>query len=249
MLNLCKMELYRLKKTKTAWVITALFILSGIIDVIFTVKLEKSDIDICKLETTEFGSKITLMFLGILLAGYIAGEYKDGFIKSVAGQISHKGMLALSKIIMTVMYTLFIFVMDFITITITSFIISKNVTVSFGFHTQYIILWLTIFIIHISISCLFVFIAVLTRSSSWGIGITLFISFDMTSLLYIAINMLIEKMGIKSVDISEYMLDANLTHMVLGVSNDYIVRSLLVGVLFMVLMVYAGIKIQHVKDI
>ena len=249
MLSLCRMELLRLKKSVSAWVIAVLVILLGVFDVIFTIKLEKSDINICNIITSDFASRITLLLLGVLLAGYIAGEYKDGFIKSIAGQIPHKGMLALSKIVMTVIVTSIIFLLYFASITITSLFFSKDVVVNFGFEPRHVILWFTIFIIHISISGMFILIAELTRSSSWVIGVTLFICFDMTSLLYALINILIEKIGIKSVDISVFMLDANLSQMELGVSDKCIIRSLVIGILFLILMALTGMKTQKVKDI
>lgn len=71
----------------------------------------------------------------------------------------------------------------------------------------------------------------------------------MTSLLYALINILIEKIGIKSVDISVFMLDANLSQMELGVPDKCIIRSLVIGILFLILMALAGMKIQKVKDI
>lgn len=73
MLSLCRMELLRLKKSVSAWVIAVLVILLGVFDVIFTIKLEKSDINICNIITSDFASRITLLLLGVLLAGYIAG--------------------------------------------------------------------------------------------------------------------------------------------------------------------------------
>lgn len=71
----------------------------------------------------------------------------------------------------------------------------------------------------------------------------------MTSLLYALINILIEKIGIKSVDISVFMLDANLSQMELGVSDQCIIKSIVIGILFLILMALAGMKIRKIKDI
>ena len=108
MFSLFRMENYRFVRTRTVHVITAILIAVTILGVVISAMTMKdsAELNICQMFTKDIAPVLNMVFWGIIIAIYIYGEYKNGFIKSIGGQIPKKGMLCASKMYIMAAYTL-----------------------------------------------------------------------------------------------------------------------------------------------
>lgn len=249
MFSLLRMELYRMTKTKSVKIITILLTLTYIISFIATVTTSHNYIDVCSIFNANFTDRFNFLFFGILISILIADEYKNGFIKSIGGQISSRSLLTLSKLCIMSIYTVFTFIIGFISCGITSLFFTAKYNVTFGFDIAYIPVWVITIILNISMISLIILIVTITRSSSSGITTTIIISTQLTSLIYSAINWLLSKIGINSFNISVYMPDTNLLLMVPDMSYKSLLRALICAIIFTIIIIYASMNFQKKKDV
>ena len=274
MFSLFRMENYRFVRTRTVHIITAILMATAILGVVVTAMTIKdsvnviksvdlnggqaavtvngetsSELNICEMFTEDITPVLNMVFWGIVIAIYIYGEYKNGFVKSIAGQIPKKGMLCASKMYIIAVYTLCVYVAEFVIVALTSFIYASKYKVVFGFQPKYLIIWLAIFVLYMGISGLLILICTWGRSSAIGIGVAMIIGCGMTALIYNLINWLLVKIGITTFDISTYMPDVIMQNMSLQTPTGDIVRAFIVGGVFTVATLYASMVLQNRRDI
>lgn len=257
MFSLFRMENYRFVRTRTVQVITALIMAVTIAGIVISAIMMKDSVEgvnavelnICQIFTEDIASIMNMVFWGIIIAIYIYGEYKNGFVKSVAGQIPKKGMLCASKMYIMAAYTLCMYVVEFLMVALTSLIYTFKYKAVFGFEPKYLIIWLAIFVLYMGISGLFILICTLGRSSAIGIGAAMIVGFGMTGFAYNLINWLLTKIGIKSFDMSKYMPDTILQGMSLQAPADDIVHAFVVGGVFAIVTICLGMMLQNKRDI
>ena len=251
MYNLFKMEIYRALKSKT--VIVTLLIM-GVLNFItvFTGTLGVSSntgINICNEFTTILSNQMLLIIWAIMVSVYIAAEYKSGFVKSIAGQISNRSYLAISKFLLAVVYTIAMFVISFIFVSLAALLFGRG-NVIFGFTPQMILLWSIQLILHIGFSCIFILVTTLTRSSSFGIALGIFTGCGLTNLIYTGIDWIVNKIGIvEGFSLGSYMIETNVQYMLPGIPMDYIYKAAIVGIAFILIMMFVSMKTLNERDI
>lgn len=116
MRNLFKMEIYRALKSKLTLVTLVLMGILSLMNIYIGTINEDSNlsINICSEFTSTLSNQMLLIMWAIRISLYIAAEYKNGFVKSIAGQISNRGHLAVSKFLLATVYTIAMFVVSFI---------------------------------------------------------------------------------------------------------------------------------------
>lgn len=251
MLNLFKMEIYRALKSKVTAVTLLIMGAIGFIAVYIDTLGRYNDtiINICNEFTSILSSPMALILWAIMISVYISAEYKNGFVKSIAGQIPKRSYLVVTKVLLAVVYTIAMFIASFIFIAVSAFIFSRNNMV-LGFESQMIKLWGVQFLLHVGFSCIYILIATLTRSSSFGIALGIFTGCGLTSLVYNGINWLVNKTGIVKVfSIGNYMIETNMKFMIAGITNEYVIRAALVSIVFIVVMMFISMKLLNKRDI
>lgn len=209
----------------------------------------KETLNICKMFTEDIASAANFMLWGIIISIYMYAEYKNGFVKSIAGQIPRKGMLSASKLHIMALYTVSMFVIEFVTFAVTTVICGTGYNVKLGFTPKYMLVWIAVFILYMAVTSIFIFIMSAIRISACGVAVSMIIGFGMTSLIYKLINWLLYKIGINSFDISKYMPDAIVGSMSIHSTAESIIRALIVGGVFTIIFIYASIIVQNRKDI
>src|SRR5574344_2274239 len=101
MINIYRMEKYRALKSN---IIRYMFAVVGLFSLlnVYTGTLGDNHgktINICRQFTDTLSFKIMFPILAIVISVYISGEYKNGFLKSIAGQIPKKSYLVVSKVL------------------------------------------------------------------------------------------------------------------------------------------------------
>ncbi len=140
MFNVIKMELYRMIKNKSTWIILAASMLMMFASIFMTsqdinyynnnpIALENlqengseinwgiyigsvnpewcngSQISLMDLVAVNMKSKILLMFLVVFVTGFAGSEWRNGFLKNIAGQVKNRSALILGKFAVTAIFT------------------------------------------------------------------------------------------------------------------------------------------------
>lgn len=135
MLNLIRMNLYRMVRTKGLWIVMLCMVGFGAITCIMTtvdldvvgynqndgnvepeesfgisvgvpVSADNAAPSFLEFYNSNLSSGLLLIFLSIACAIYYSGEMKSGFLKNIAGQTKHKADIFLSKTVVNIIYIL-----------------------------------------------------------------------------------------------------------------------------------------------
>ena len=69
-------------------------------------------------------------------------------------------------------------------------------------------------------------------------------------MIYRGVSWLINKTGIvQGFSIENYMVESNVQYMLVGINNEYIVRGMLVGIIFSAVTMFASRGVLNKKDI
>lgn len=255
MLNLLRMEIYRSRKSKTILVTLVLMALVSFASVYFSIKTAdiSEAVNISSQFTSVISNGLLLILWAVAISVYISAEYKSGFIKSVSGQIKDRGNLAVSKLLFFIIYTVEMFAISFIVVLLSAFIFSKN-NITLGLSSQIIVILCVQFLLHIAFSCIFILITILSRGSALGIGLGIFMGCGLTSLIYRAISMgvnwLLGKAGIAAgFNLESFMIETNVSYIQIGITYEYILRAVLIGFVFSIVMIFASVQVLDKKDI
>lgn len=105
-------------------------------------------------------------------------------------------------------------------------------------------------LLHVGFTGIFILIATWTRGSSFGIALGIFSGCVLTSMIYRGVIWLINKTGIvQGYSIENYMVESNVQYMLVGINNEYIVRGMLVGIIFSAVTMFASRGVLNKKDI
>ena len=140
MFNVIKMELYRMIKNKSTWIILAASMLMMFASIFMTsqdinyynnnpIALENlqengsevnwgiyigsvnpewcngNQISLMDLVAVNMKSKILLMFLVVFVTGFAGSEWRNGFLKNIAGQVKNRSFLISGKFAVTAIFT------------------------------------------------------------------------------------------------------------------------------------------------
>jgi ABC-type transport system involved in multi-copper enzyme maturation permease subunit len=192
---------------------------------------------------------ISLILWAIAMSLYVAGEYKNGFIKSIAGQIPKRSYLAFSKLYFAFIYTITMFVVTFLCTFIAGLVVFRG-QVEFGFSIGMIAIWCTQILLYVAFSMVMILFTQLTRSASLGIGLGIFIGSGLLSAIFTGISIGITKFTpLKSFNLSNYILETNIQYLKPGIPNDFIVRGVIVALAFAVVMIVLNRLILEKRDI
>ena len=157
MLNLVKMDMYRLVRMKSFWIMIAVTVLLACLSVFLTdyalnlqndVSMESGAIifdmagmagEITKIDVTDFVNTdlagLNLLILCVIFGSlFVNGEQKNGFVKNIAGQLPNRGLLVLSKLVAVAVQVTVIFAAYILTMTVLGKVLwaDKLVLDSFG---------------------------------------------------------------------------------------------------------------------
>lgn len=145
MLNVIKMDLYRMVKNKATWLILLASMLMMFASIFMSsqdlayynsnpIALENlqangdevnwgiyigsvksewcngTEISLMELVAVNVKSKLLLMFLVVFMTYFAGSEGRNGFVKNIAGQVTHKGILVFSKFVVISIYTVMMMV-------------------------------------------------------------------------------------------------------------------------------------------
>ncbi len=207
MLNLIKMDLYRMFSMASFYVIICLFSIGCVLMVCSsTMESDPLYLSIADLIMTTSIPLITL-FTGIFSALFLIADKSSQFIKNYGGQLKHRCSRIFSKIICIIIYNIL-----FSAITILLLIVSDKIfktNLELGFDADFFRYYALAFLGNIACCIVIVLISTLFKSTVPVVILPILISTSVFSIIFSGVDNILHRIGI-DFSTQKYMLSENL---------------------------------------
>lgn len=268
MLNIIKMDLYRMLKAKSTYIIilgiclVSLMLLyqshEALIDLKKGIPVPELSVgigndvsalaknpSILALFYSIFGSFTIALGLSVFSILFITREESTGFIKNIAGQVSSRSHLVISKLVCQSAFIL----LSFLTSMLTAFFAGKIFFDSLEFGSPSIF-WKPIclqFLLHIAFATILLMLVFLIKQLIISLLISITLCFGVFSYLYALISKGINHLfEINGFDISNYTITGNIGG---AASNMDYMRIISVSIVYIIIMLLVSILIRQKQDI
>lgn len=284
MINIIKMELFRLTRQKSAYImliIAVAFTLFSMLMVNEDLRLMKEDVNssisidsvdmegstgiflntdekwiedgyevsIWELLMTHCTSRIYLLFAGIAMILFVSAESKHGFVKTIAGQLTSRSGLVVSKLLPIAFYIIVLFIINIVAIAI----ISKYLFgyASFARLGSYIVPISIQFLLHFAFCAMIISIAMLTQSASFSMVVVSMMSIGISQMVFSMIFTLLNHWGVVSdnFDYNKYLITGNTQKINVTSANSEIIRAAIVAVIFTVTFTALAMTVYKKRDV
>ena len=248
MTKMIKMDLYRFFRSTSTWISLLTTVILAFLMVMLvhtTINTTAASVRISnagELLTVQINSGVPMALCAVAVIIFVSTKYKNGFIKNVANQLPQRELLVIPEIIVAFAgCALYFFAYSICTI-ITGKLLLGNTFISFPFFAI-MKLMMVQFILHWSFCCLLLLIFMLTNSTTFTVATGLLIAFKILNILYA----LVER--ITSLNIEQYMLDANIFQLEMESTIAAYIRATIVGLIFLLAEIALLCMIMRKKDI
>ena len=273
MLNLIKLDLYRLLRSKTlrvglvAAAIVALSCMLLSLGLLEIVKLTSGD-NLAAVAEMSFlfpcfaflagaswgdivlyGVGSFSLFIGCMItASFIGSEQSCGYVKNIAGQIPHKGFLAISKFVATsVAMALVLLVYLAVCAPLTSVLFSSYITNGYAIG-ELIGAFALRFLLFIAVNAVIVFLCTLTKSHAAAMVTGAILGIGVTTIVYFAISSVLGMLKIKF-DVANLMPDGVNGMLNCGNLVEILPKALTVSLVFIVAFVTGTYLLMEKRDV
>lgn len=274
MLNLIKMDLYRLFHSKAIKIgmiaaallaVLGLLLNLGILAVADFAMTESGDVEsvaslslffpaVAWLEGTDYA---TIVFAGtgtfslfvacMVSANFISSEQSCGYVKNIAGQLPDRSYTVISKFLVTALVNLIILVIYVVVSCIFAPIFFKKYIATYSIGSLIALLSLRL-LLNLAINAVILFLCTLTKSQSLAMVIGAIFGIGITKLAYLALQTLLGVIKI-SFKISDYMpdgIDGLLSVETLGTLAP---KAIIVSIVFMAVFLFGSIFLMKKRDV
>lgn len=206
--------------------------------------LDLGYIPITELFMRNIQSKILLMFQTVFIVMYIGDELKSSFLKNINQVFPKKIELTLGKVAIICVYTLAIFITNFIIMSLSFYFMEGYLKFTeIGIFIKYI---LTEYLLYITYSIIIMFLAYLIRNSA----VTLIIGLlESAGILQIIDTIFHQISGNLSFSIMNYLISGNIVLLSIDSSDSIYLRVTLLSIIYLVIMIILNTMILSKRDI
>lgn len=249
MLNLVKMDLYRLVHTISTWIMMVLVILAAFFCVALTADISDRYSSVVSILEMLFHGRLFMVLCSVFVTIFVNAEQRNGYVKNLGGSISHRSQLVMSKIVAVAIEIMIAFILFAAAVTIAAKIFFSNQFI-IGFPGDLFILLGVQYLLHMGFACFIVLICVLTRSNAFPMVSGILISCNIMSILYSFINKLIYFISNNAeFDINHFMVDCNISSYSLKLSANDTFIAIAVGCAFMIISVACASLVAEKRDV
>lgn len=281
MINMIKMDLYRLFRTKSMYVIWLILATLVVLTTFFsktdyeymnnedvamseqTVSADTENVNIgMTVELpTKPGEKVTVfdiffansqgkfytLFMVIFAVIFSTADISSGYIKNIAGQVKSRKMLIISKAVLLALYTVITLIGTFVLQIISNAIVFGEVVLG---NVDDIVVYLGIqLILHYAMVVICMTIAIIIGNNVVSMVMSICLTMNIMSVIYVAANNIIEKIGIKNFQIYKYTVTGELSLLPMSPTVRESVMAVCVSIAFIIIMLIAGSAIFQKRDI
>lgn len=201
-------------------------------------------IPITELFMRNIQSKILLMFQTVFIVMYIGDELKSSFLKNINQVFPNKIELTLGKVAIICVYTLAIFITNFIIMSLSFYFMEGYLKFTeIGIFIKYI---LTEYLLYTTYSIIIMFLAYLIRNSA----VTLIIGLlESAGILQIIDTIFHQISGNLSFSIMNYLISGNIVLLSIDSSNSIYLRVVILSIIYLIIMIILNTMILSKRDI
>lgn len=188
------------------------------------------------------------LFIGCMItASFIGSEQSCGYVKNIAGQIPHRGLLVVSKFIVTSLSQILVLLVFLATACLLTNVLFGNYITSYSIGKLLGALAVRILLV-IAINAVIVFLCTLTKSHAAAMVTGAVLSIGITKFLYMIANSVLSMLKIK-IDIATLMPDG--INNILGINNitDVLLKAILVSVIFIAVFISGAFFLTEKRDV
>ena len=206
--------------------------------------LDLGYIPITELFMRNIQSKILLMFQTVFIVMYIGDELKSSFLKNINQVFPKKIELTLGKVAIICVYTLAIFITNFIIMSLSFYFMEGYLKFTeIGKFIKYI---LAEYLLYITYSIIIMFLAYLIRNSA----VTLIIGLlESAGILQIIDTIFHQISGNLSFSIMNYLISGNIVLLSIDSSDSIYLRVTLLSIIYLIIMIILNTVILSKRDI
>ena len=239
MLNMIKMDLYRMFRTKSMYVVWIVLAVS----VLFTTFMCKIDYDSLSKEDTVRQEQFAEPTAENINVGMIG----SGYIKNIGGQVQKRGALIFSKSIALAVFTMLTMAGAFLLQGAANYIVFKELT--WGSSKAVLSYFLTELALHYALVLICMAIAIILKNNVISMVIAICLTMNIMSIVYGLINSAVRKMGIQNFQIYKYTITGKLSLLSMNPSGNECLEAFGVAIVFAVIMIAASSAVFQKRDI
>lgn len=281
MLNILKMDLYRLFKSKFVYVLLIIVVAFMVLNAKsmqysldymkenlsdFSQSTGSDDTDLVLSETLEYatgqrdytfsiffnsmlGGTSLFTIIAIFAAIFVNAPQKTGFIKTIAQYAPDRGMFTISNLISITIFTVIMLLVSFIGALVGFGIFFDNL--NFNGFSDYIGLMLIYLLLNIAFGTFVMMFATVIKSTGLSMTIGILCSAGTGLVFFKLIDMLIRKIFETdgSFSIANYTITENITQLGLDCDNSIIVRSVVVGFVYIIVSTVISMIVMKKRDV
>lgn len=269
MLNLIKMDLYRLFKTKslkTGVIISAMisFVTIAIIAFLSNLVPQLSpDSQVTMTEMMPFvnwrnsvsfydiiltaTNVLSLMVSAVLASIFINEEQINGYIKNIAGQVKNKGMMIVAKFVALAVMTLFVLIAYTAGATVSGFVFFNNAITYEGL-TQFLAVFGTKYVIYLSVNAIILFLCTLTKSKTLSVAVGVIFGSGASIIVYNIISTFIGIVLKLEVPVASYVPDGLVFGLTMTAPSAEIIKAIALAVAYIVVFIVASMVVMKKRD-
>lgn len=286
MINILKMDLYKLIHTVSFWIMVFAVILisyfpisasifscdyeyemvvqeennleenkteeNSIEEIDNSTNSEKSNIDervpFSTIINLVFTTQFTLAICVIFIPLFVHDERKSGYIKNISGQLTNRGILVISKLIIAAIQVFVVLIGVVICGLIICGLFFRD-RVIIGINNEMLEYLALQYLLHFSLSAVTIMLTIIFKNAGAGIGFGIFIVSGLVYIYYSSVDDIVKAMGFKKFHIDIYTIEGNIQALTVGAGQGEIIRSLLVGLAYLILSILVSIKVMQKRDI
>lgn len=279
MFNLIKMDIHRLLHSKSTWIMICFVIGLAVFSVTMTnsdIEFMKDDpaavtetmeerpvgiyveaqpewvngtIEIGSVVSVEMRSQLLAILCVIFAAIFTNADYKNGYIKNIAGQFPRREQLVASKFIVIAFQVLVMVVVFTISIVASGYVMWGS-DFYLGSITELFQYLGVQYLLNLGIAAVMMLLCILTYSTAFSMTSGILLCSGLAVPIYSLINKAIN--GVKTgleFDINKYILDGNITMLLYDSTSEVMVRGVAVGVAFAIVSLFISTIIVKKRDI
>lgn len=194
-------------------------------------------------------SGVLLILLSIFSSMYVYAEQKTGYIKNIAGQLSFKGILGISKLAGIAVQVLTVSA---------SFIAGTVIAGKIIFGDKFIVgdvsLLMTLIgielLLHFAYASLVSMMCILARSSAFSMTAGILMTSGMPIFIYSGINYLLHKTSLfKNANVSKLGLDTQIFNIAASIESGELARPVITGIVYIVISAVISAVVMQKREI
>ena len=268
MLNLIKMDLYRLFRTKSfkigliiSLAISFLFVaVVAAISNLIPLFPESTQAAMSVLPFADWRNNVNLFELilsstailsllvsAVLASNFISADQANGYVKNIAGQLKNKGMMNVSKFVALAVMTFFVLLAYTVGSTIGGLVFLNN-AVNYEGLNQFLAVFGTKYLIYLAVNAIILFLCTLTKSKSVSIAFGALFGSGATVFAYSAVSTFAALALKCDVNIASYIPDGLIFGLTMDAPSTALIKAIVVGVVYIAVFMVLSMILMKKRD-